>query len=554
MVSQARSGVATVNMEKVMDFQLALGTALGLSFLLKVATDTKTKAKQPDPPPAPDPEPQPETGYAVELLSIQLCNGKEGSLPLREDYHKNQTLPEWSSASAGAAVCAYAAGKQSPKVTLSFRYIPAKDQPPVSIRLGFRSGMLGDCLSAAKTCGSAGVYEVEAICDKNQLEKAHMGKTSETLRCFYKIQAETICSVRRRNVHSLCRKPCAPWSAENQDQAPLIPLLQFAAEMASASSAKIENEETYLNAAADWLGGKTDCSLQAAEKYSIHNIGKAPFCAEQFVRDFRKGGLTAGFLDYNQFTAYMGAMEGLTVYVYSFAMERRQRAKTASMEPSAWVCSGLSMPHFRKACPEEFRKCYFVSTQKAKNAVYWDLLTREADMPSRWKKAAWKDYRDQVISWASFVYDPAPLEGWTEVGELPKQPLTITFDPDAAYFVGDGRWEFKPYIKERFRYPKNKACCHRVSYHTIEEILTYTFNAFGEYEISKGAKDTVLDLLLKGFYPNGRPDKDLFEGEYQNYTELTKNLGILKRTTAAGLQNPATCEKTGQYLNAVLNC
>lgn len=558
MVSQgAALGVATVNMEKVMDFQLALGTALGLSFLLKVATDTKTKAKQPDPPPAPDPEPQPETGYAVELLSIQFCNGKEGSLPLREDYHQNQTLPEWSSASAGEAVCAYAAGKQSPKVKLSFRYIPAKDQPPVSIRLGFRSGILGDCLSDAKTCGSTGVYEVEAICDKNQLEKAHMGKTAEALRCYYQDTGRNhMLRTADVNVHILCRKPCAPWSAENQDQAPLIPLLQFAAEMASVSSAKIENEETYLNAAADWLGGKTDCSLQAAEKYSTHNIGKAPFCAEQFVRDFRKSGLTAGFLDYYLFTAYMGAMEGLTVYVYELsAMERRQRGKNGTYGiRSAGVCMDEACRIFGKACPEEFRKCYLVSTQKAKNTVYWDLLTRKADMPSSWKKAAWKDYRDQVISWASFVYDPAPLEGWTEVGEIPKQPLTITFDPDTAYFVGDGRWEFKPYIKERFSYPKNKACCHRVSYHTIEEILTYTFNAFGEDKISKGAKDTVLNLLLKGFYPNGRPDKLLFEGEYQNYTELTKTLGILKRTTAAGLKNPATCEKTGRYLDTVLNC
>ena len=336
----------------------------------------------------------------------------------------------------------------------------------------------------------------------------------------------------------------------------MIPLLQFVAEMASASSAKIENEETYLNAAVDWLGGKTDCSLQTAEKYSTHNIGKAPFCAEQFVRDFRKGGLTAGFLDYYLFIAYMGAMEGLTVYVYELsAMERRQRGKNGTYGiQSTGLCMDEACRIFGKACPEEFRKCYLVSTQKAKNVVYWDLLTRKADMPSGWKKAAWKDYRDQVISWASFVYDPAPLEGWTEVGELPEQPLTITFDPGTNYFVGDGRWEFKPYVKERFRYPKNKACCHRVSYHTIEEILTCTFNAFGEGEISKGAKDTVLDLLLNGFYPNGKPDKLLSEGEYQNYTELTKNLGILKRTTAMSLQYLVTCQKTGQYLDAVLNC
>ena len=168
----------------------------------------------------------------------------------------------------------------------------------------------------------------------------------------------------RRHFPILCRKPCAPWSTESQDQAPLIPLLQFAAEMASASPAKIENEETYLNAAADWLGGKTNCSLQAAEKYSAHNIGKATFCAEQFVGDLRKGSLTAGLLDYYLFIAYMGAMEGLTVYVYELSgMERRRRGKNGSQKiQSAGVCMDEACRIFGKTCPEEFRKCCLIST------------------------------------------------------------------------------------------------------------------------------------------------------------------------------------------------
>lgn len=558
MLSKGGSlGFLAVYMDDLIAYQLAVETALSLRFLLKVAVTAKEKSKKPKPPPAPVPPPQPETGYTIELLSIQFCNGKEGSLPLREDYHKNQSLPEWSSSCSGEAVCAYEAGKQSPKVKLSFRYTPAKNQPPVSIRLGFRSGLLGNCLSNKKTCMVSGTYDVEATCDKNQLEKANMGKTVETLRCYSQDAGrEHMLRTADVKIHILCRKPCAPWSTESQDQAPLIPLLQFAAEMASASPAKIENEETYLNAAADWLGGKTNCSLQAAEKYSAHNIGKATFCAEQFVGDLRKGSLTAGLLDYYLFIAYMGAMEGLTVYVYELSgMERRRRGKNGSQKiQSAGVCMDEACRIFGKTCPEEFRKCCLISTQKAKDTVYWDLLTRKAAVPSGWKKVVWKDYRDQVISWSSFVYDPAPLEGWTEVGELPKQPLMITFDPESSYFIGDGRWEFKPYIKEQFTYPNNKACCHRVSYHTIEEILLCTFNAFGNGEIFKSVKDTVLNLLLNGFYPNGRPNKSLFEGEYQNYTELTQKLTSLKRITDEELTIPSSCERAGQCLDAVLNC
>ena len=162
--------------------------------------------------------------------------------------------------------------------------------------------------------------------------------------------------------------------------------------------------------------------------------------------DLRKGSLTAGLLDYYLFIAYMGAMEGLTVYVYELSgMERRRRGKNGSQKiQSAGVCMDEACRIFGKTCPEEFRKCCLISTQKAKDTVYWDLLTRKAAVPSGWKKVVWKDYRDQVISWSSFVYDPAPLEGWTEVGELPKQPLMITFDPESSYFIGDGRWEFKP--------------------------------------------------------------------------------------------------------------
>ena len=98
-------------MDGLIAYQLAVETALSLRFLLKVAVTAKEKSKKPKPPPAPVPPPQPETGYTIELLSIQFCNGKEGSLPLREDYHKNQSLPEWSSSCSGEAVCAYEADR-----------------------------------------------------------------------------------------------------------------------------------------------------------------------------------------------------------------------------------------------------------------------------------------------------------------------------------------------------------------------------------------------------------------------------------------------------------
>lgn len=195
-------------MDDLMTYQLAAETALSLSFLLDVAITPQEKVEKARSAPVPVPPSQPETGYTIELLAIKFCNGKKGSLPLREDYHKNQSLPEWSSSSSGEAVYAYAAGKQSPKVRLSFRYTPAKDQPPVSIKLGFRSGLLGNCLSNETTCMVDGTYEVEVTCNKNQLEKANTGKVEETLRCYSQDAGrERMLRMADVKIHILCRKP-----------------------------------------------------------------------------------------------------------------------------------------------------------------------------------------------------------------------------------------------------------------------------------------------------------------------------------------------------------
>ena len=550
-------GVLTVSADKVMEFQLALGTAMGLSYMLKVATETKTKTKEPESPPAPDPEPEPETGYTVELVSIQFCNGKEGSLPLREDYDKNQALPEWSASSSGEAICAYAAGKQSPKVKFSFRYQPAKDQPPVSLRLGFRSDFLGECLSGEKTCGSAGVYEVEAACDKNQLEQAKMGQRTEALRCFSQEGGrDHMLRTAEVKVHTLCRKPVSPWSPESQNEAPLIPLLRAAGEIAAAASAPVGEEEAYLNAAADWLAQKTDWTLQGENKYSSSfELGKVPFCGRRFVEDFCKGSLTAGPLDYYLFIAHLGAMEGLTLYVYELAnMEQLLEQNGVPVIDSGGIIFNEEYRVFGKPCPQNIIRSCLISPQLAENGLYWDLLIQSSSVPSGWKRTSWDDYRAKAISWACYVYEPYALEGWTDTEELPKQPLGIAYSFDQQKFMPTWRKAFKKHISQMYKYPDNKACCHRVSYKTIENILLSTFNQLKSGNIGQGAMTAILDLLLNGFYPRGEPDLNVDRDEYQNYQELIGAFAALSSKTGEMLQSSIECIVTGKYLDIALNC
>lgn len=553
MLSNAKYlGFLSISMDDLMYFQLAAGTALAYTFLFKVATATKQKTKDHDPPPIPVPPPEPETGYAVELLSIQFCNGKEGSVPLREEYQKNQSLPEWTSESAGAGICAYLPGKQTPKVKLKFRYIPAKDQPPVSLKVGFRSELLGNCLSAAVNCAVAGTFETQATCSGGKLEKATMGKTTEELRCYY--QAGTLPEMLRTvemEVHILCQTPLSPWSATVQEQGPLIPLLRYAGEMAALSSVPITTGEAFLDAAVTWLGNRSDCSLQENNQYSSpYKMGAAPFCAQQFVAALRSGTLSAGFLDYSLFLADLAAMEGISLAVY-------QLCSMENMSGNDFYCDGLLFASdcraFGKAFPETIGRGCLLAPAAGTTAALWDPLTRNNAQPAGIKKNAWEEYRDKVLSWSCYVYDPIRLPGWTEVSSLPKQPLTVGYDTSHGMFIQSDRLGFKPYISEIFNYPQNLACCHRVSYHTIETILLDTFNGFKAEQITKEGKDKIIAFLCNGFYP-APPDPAAEKDEYKNYNALIRNASSLLEVSAADMTNNARCKTIAKKLQSLLSC
>lgn len=134
MIKGTFSAFMMLNMDKIMAFQIGLGIAVGAAFIVDVAVKTKEKTKEPGEPPIPPIPPEPERGYAIELLSMQFCNGDTGSIPLRKDWQTEQSLPEWSSGSTESGICAYVRGSQTPKIKIRFRYLPAKNQPPVSIK------------------------------------------------------------------------------------------------------------------------------------------------------------------------------------------------------------------------------------------------------------------------------------------------------------------------------------------------------------------------------------------------------------------------------------
>lgn len=248
-------------------------------------------------------------------------------------------------------------------------------------------------------------------------------------------------------------------------------------------------------------------------------------------------------------------MEGLTLYVYELAnMEQLLEQDGVPVIDSGGIIFNEEYRVFGKPCPQNIIRSCLISPQLAENGLYWDLLIQSSSMPSGWKRTSWDDYRTKAISWACYVYEPYPLEGWADTAKLPKQPLSITYDAPEEEFISTPRRGFKEHISRIFNFPDNKACCHRVSYKTIENILLATFNFLKSGEIEQDIMNYILDLLKDCFYRGGEPDQFSDPYEYQNYTELKNAIEILKGTTQEFLEEPENCTTVGKTLNQVLNC
>lgn len=310
-----------------------------------------------------------------------------------------------------------------------------------------------------------------------------------------------------------------------------------------------------MEAAALWLLEQSQYTLENAPKYSRRTVTDVEFCLIKFLEVLSQGTMSAGELDYYMFITELAAMEGIRLTVYEiFSMEKGRHNWKGQLAVSVL---GIDRKEdsmiFGNPCPTGVRNCYVISNMMDEKASYWDLLLKLRSSTGSLKNLTWEEYRQQAFSEYTYVYEPIPVASWKEVSELPKQPLSVIFDTDISLFAPDNRWDFKPYVKSLYFYPNNQACCHRISYHITEEILAITFNKFGLEEISKEEKNKILDLLLKSFYPWGRPG-EVDPEDRQNYDSLQREINRLKQVTAQQLQNQQMCITTGNRLDQVLNC
>ena len=80
------------NMDKIMKFQMALGMAAALAFILAASAKARDRVKEPEEPPYVPAPPEPEKGYEVEIVSMQFYNGSKGSIPLRTTWNTAQPM------------------------------------------------------------------------------------------------------------------------------------------------------------------------------------------------------------------------------------------------------------------------------------------------------------------------------------------------------------------------------------------------------------------------------------------------------------------------------
>ncbi len=555
MVKGTIIAASAVNIEKIMQFQFALGITAAAAFITKAAVKAKSKTKDPEEPPFVPYPPEPEKGYQVEILSLQFCCDDKGSIPLRKDWINPQDLPEWKSGAQSAGICAYVPVKQSPKIKIKFRFTRAKDQEPVSVQIGVKSDLLGECLSSSVLCDTARDYDTEAVFDGGKLESADMGKHPESLRLYYCGNgSQKFSGTADMAFHILAGVPKSPWSTSVPTHAPVIFLLEYAAEIAAGKPA-IKEAKGFLDAAVDWYGSRTGCKLEAAPKYSRRTWNGAEFCFTKFADAFASRNVSAGELDYYMFLVDIAAMEGLSLTVYEISsMETAGREKEKLTVQFTGINRHDNTRIWGADCPSYVRNSYLISDKLSQSASYWDLLLRQTGTNTSWKNTSWQTYRKEAIAKSSFAYAPAPLTSWSECANLPDRRLQIIYNSFSHLFVGSARWDFKQFIKDAHHYDKNLACCHRISYHTIEEILIFTYNKLGQDEITAGEKDTILELLLNVFYPDGEPNENEDPDNNQNYTELTIVLDKLRGIDTLNLKDVETCKQVSDLLGTVLCC
>lgn len=550
------SSVTILSNEKLMELEILLGTALFVTYFTKIVEKIKDKKKPKNPPYVPFPIPQ--YGYAVNLQSVQFCNTDRGSIPLRMNFKEKQILPEWAAKKADAAVVAYLAKKQVPVIEIVFSYIPAKDQTSANVSLKGKSDILGEFETEQVTCTSAGEYTVKAeLKDFGINETSELGLYSDIIKWSYNsvVGIDTFCNSVSIDIHIIKNEPLAPWSTTDKEHYLTVELLNTIADIKKKTKQKIVDITFFMKAFYEYTHMDNRVRFSTTDRYSAISDES---CTDISVQNelictaLISGNEQFGSLDICSICKYLAAMEGFDIQIIGFyGFEYPIYGKSATTIGSCGIWLN-PVEAFGVDVTNQITRHYvlgLVESEETEDIKVFDLMLNLKADKEYIQNIAISSYQKKLG--ASDDAMGLGFIGYYLVEEKNITPLQIVFDEDDKLFAKSTRRDFKQYVRDQYYFPQNLACCHRLSYAVMEEILIDTFNFLGyEESFTKENKDEVLKCLRDAFYE----DDTYVNLDANNKIELINHINILLSIQKGDLEDAENCVNIGKRLSMVMYC
>lgn len=555
----ALSAVTVVTSKKYLEIETILATAAFLSILATAVVTTIAHEKPKDPPIIPIPPDVPKLGYTVSLQSVQFCRGTEGSVPLRRSFTQAQTLPEWSADREDSEQIAYLSQHQNRKLWIKFYYLPAKDQASAEVTIKGTSSLLGEFSAEPVHCTTAGTYETTARLSHMALkEQSSLGCISHAVKWSYNswLGADCFWGTITLKTHIIWSDPLAPWSLTDAAHYPTVELLELANGMRNKHG-NINCFSEFAEAMYTYFHSDGRVKFKAKDGYSAisdTSVDELTVSNAQLTQALLQGGAELSALDVCSFCKYLASMEGFDVQVFGFfgfEYPINTESKTGIGSCGLWL---RAVEAFGEDATNQLARHYVLGNgkcEKLEDTTVYDLTLNLKGDRSYLGNIPLSNYQNKIAR------SPDELElgyiGYhlVESSQAVTCDVQIAYDPGNAFFIPTKRMDFKAHIKQLHQYPGNLACCHRLSYATMERILLDTFNRFKDDEsFDQDMKDAVLDNLFDAFYESGA-----FEGKDSlNRDQLAEYMEALKPVTKEEMLESEVCIKVGNLLSSVLYC
>lgn len=529
-----------------------------LPFIAYIA-DKVIESWDDDDPPAPPPPWVPTFGYRVALQSVKFCVEKNGSVPLRQDFDNPQTLPEWTSETAADAKMAYIAKSQKPSIEVAFNYIPSGTMVlPQKIVLYGKDDYFGSFQTEPVTCVTGGTYSTTATLDNFQItENTLPGCYDSNIKWSYNSQndVKTFMQATSLKMHVIKSDPLYPWSLTDKDHYPTIELLELADKIFKSISGKVGDETTFLKAMREFL--ETDikheyCPQQQYTCETAYSVTDIDMNHKGLVAALKQQGSNLGSLDVSAAAMYIAAMEGWKIqvigfYSYEYPIRKENEVLIGSCrfwlnDLEAWGrdVTDETVRHFTNG---------LAGAASIDDIVISDILWRLKNSSECLDGLKVGEYRGKVSKSEDSFGIGLIGHRIVEKENALLQKVEISYDAGEEVFKESDRIQFRKYIREKFNFTQNQACCHRVSYKYIEEFLVWVFNSFKKYG-DKDLKDNILNDLYNTFYI----DDTFVDTDDKNKGELRDIIDELLDVTQADLSDEALCFKTQKLLQNALLC